>query len=890
MEEKKMTQQNGMTRRTFMKGAAAGVAALSLASVLPANEAQAAIKKTSKIKKNGIYVEGGNTNLNGQTYTLEFIQPVQLVAYIDGKAQTEGTWRSENKHLVSVDLDGTIVLRDGVGGYEVPVTWTLGSTTYTVTFITCQTIGAHSIDTDSPITRGQFMVMLAKYFGWAHYNAVMDDGTDIADDGTILTEERVRNYYDVTGEAEWVKPIESALDMGVLTAASPDECFYPLSYMTREDAAVILAKAFLVDEAPVDCIKGFKDVKKTSKGAYAALNAMVYNRFMQGTTETTLEPTGGMSISDTRIAIQNMTKKRVAPVWSFPVSHRKFVRCRPLWQCPTEGATVKWRCRAFNISHPDEMGGLQILDRGKGITLVEEWGDWYDYVPGHGTVPMFGLNNCSDLPYDRVWFCVEVEAYAVKEGMQDSPVSTFIWRIDRPAWHDFAHDVLHEGDKNYPTIHRYFDNFQAAAYYIEGTKYGILYDGLMPTNTTTTLIDRVKEVATKPFIFVLGHNHGDHKGAMAEAYANYGMDIYCASRATIKDTSYSINYYNTAYTSGNKVIDSTLEGIYEGDRVHEVEEGDIFDIGNAQFHVYRLPGHEDGMIILHEPNLGLMFSSDIYGVNRYWVADQFSASGVKQDLVMSLHQQLMVKYRENGGQISELYTGHNRAGVGAEYLRVWENALQNLSDDGYDALSDDYRGDGALVTRDGSDLDTLNWQAIAQSGSAVMAEYTGQYDGKTFTRYEINKEKTTLNLFYPDSNSNSALSNIVIPDGNLIGHDFHYKAGFATELDELADGSLKYIIPNKFCPQDEDTTYTVEVKKNKVTIVPVTMTNYATVAVNGEAAASHCPVTVSTAAPAEITVTAPDGSTTTYVLEFVKVRQYTKPANTTYTKKNAFTN
>ena len=32
--------------------------------------------------------------MNGQTYTLEFIQPVKLVAKIDGEEKTEGTWRS----------------------------------------------------------------------------------------------------------------------------------------------------------------------------------------------------------------------------------------------------------------------------------------------------------------------------------------------------------------------------------------------------------------------------------------------------------------------------------------------------------------------------------------------------------------------------------------------------------------------------------------------------------------------------------------------------------------------------------------------------------------------------------------------------------------------------
>ncbi len=163
--------------------------------------------------------------MNGQTYTLEFIQPVKLVAKIDGEEKTEGTWRSSNKHLVSVDPDGTIVMRDGVGGYDVEITWSFEGTVYSVNFHTGQTSGAHSIEVDRPMTRGDFLIRLADYFGWYHYNGVMDDGTDIDNEGNIMTAERVRNYFDVTGRNDYVKPVEAALDMGILTASSPDDCF-----------------------------------------------------------------------------------------------------------------------------------------------------------------------------------------------------------------------------------------------------------------------------------------------------------------------------------------------------------------------------------------------------------------------------------------------------------------------------------------------------------------------------------------------------------------------------------------------------------------------------------------------------------------------------------------
>ena len=120
---------------------------------------------------------------------------------------------------------------------------------------------------------------------------------------------------------------------------------------------------------------------------------------------------------------------------------------------------------------------------------------------------------------------------------------------------------LHEGSEDYPAVYRFFDNFQAAAYYIEGSKMGILYDGLMPTNTTTTLIDQVNKIATKPYVFVLGHNHGDHKGAMAAAYNN-GLDVYFCDRVGPIDGEWSIETYAKDYTSGNPTVVDTVSGTY----------------------------------------------------------------------------------------------------------------------------------------------------------------------------------------------------------------------------------------------------------------------------------------------------------------------------------------
>lgn len=872
------------TRRSFLKGLAMGTAAVSLASILPGcgkeTPAGTAALESSSLETDmpeketeagsgadGIFIDGGDINMDGQTYRLEFIQPVRLVARINGKEQTEGSWRTSNKHLVSVSTNGVIRMRDGVGGHEVDVSWSKDDREYRVTFQTGQTAGGRSIAVDAPISRGDFMTRLAGYFGWYHYNNFMDDGTDIDDDGNILETERVRTYYDVVGDADYVKPIEEALDMGVLHAEAQEDCFYPRSDMTREDAAVILCAAFHIAPLDKDYISGFTDAGEIGKDCYDAMNALVGRGFMRGRTTTELKPTEGITETEERLIIEAIDHEIVCPVWALPVSNRKFIRCRPIWNTATRDATVHWRCRAYNVSD-DRLLGLFIGDRGNGVTLSDTWGEWNDYIPGFSTDPMFGLNNCFDFPYDNVYFCVEVECYASKEGMEDSPHTTFRWRIDRPAWHDFAIDKLHEGTGDYPTVYRFFDNFQAAAYYIEGTKSGILYDGLMPTHTTTSLLDQVNKIATKPYIFVLGHNHVDHKGALSHAYHD-GMDVYMCDRVGPQGTEWNIETYNKDWTDGNPLVDETITGKYEGDTVHLLEEGERFDIGNAVFEALRLPGHEDAMILLYDRKHGLLFSSDIYGVNRYWVADQFSARGVKQDLVLSLHQQLMDLYGKDGGAVKELYTGHNRTGVGADYLMVWEQALQNLVDLGPGGVSDDRRGDGAIVAKNGDSFASPNWQAIAQNGKQVRAEYTGQYDGQKFYRIEVDgtggadgeTPKVESNLYF-DYKTNAALSNIYFTDAALVGHEFRYKAGFPEENELLEDGRLKYVVPNKFVPFEYEYEVEISAGQMKATFIPTTMSTHAAgLTVNGNPAASRCPVTVDTAQAAVVEVTGPDGTT-----------------------------
>ena len=626
--KKENVQSSGITRRDFVKGLAIGAAGLGIATILPggiitaASAADTTTKQQVGKQGDGIYIDGVAENMKSKTYTLEFVQPIKLVAVKDGKVQSEGTWRTTNKHLVSVDPDGTTIMRDGVGGYDVEISWTLGSTTYAVTLHTGQTAGAHAIEVDHPMTRGDFMIRLAKYFGWPHYNAVMDDGTDINDKGEVMTTERVRNFYDVTGDNDYVKAIESALDMGVLTATSPEDCFYPMSEMTREDAAVILVSAFKMSKLGADYISKFDDTNKIDKNCYDALNILVGRNFMRGRSNTTLNPTDGITDTEARIIIDNIDRRVVCPVWAMPVSNRKFVRVRPEWFTSTQDAVVHWRCKVDKYSHP-ELNGLFVQDRGVGVYVGTGWSDWYDYIPGYSTDPCFGLNNNKDLPYDATWLIVDVECYATKPGMEDSPVTKFMWRIERPAWHDFAFDKLHDAGENFPAVYRYFDNFQAAAYYIEGSKMGILYRR-PDAHQHQYLTDRPGEGSGDQALRLrAGPQPRRSLRRHALCLRRRRWTSTCvtalappagigASRSTTRSTPAPMRWSTTEKT-----------GSYTGDKVHLIDEGYVFDLGNCKFEVVHLPGHEDASILIYDRANGLLFSSDIYAVNRYWVADQY---------------------------------------------------------------------------------------------------------------------------------------------------------------------------------------------------------------------------------------------------------------------------
>ncbi len=791
--------------------------------------------KSFYVEGDGIFINDDlSANYDGGELTLEFVDPVFLRAYLKGVDVTlAGTWNSSDKHFVYVTETGAMVMRDGLGGNDVTVTFTLLSTTYTLTVHTSASAGAHPMNVEIPLVRGAFVKKLSEYFGWYHYNNYMDDGIDIDDDGNV--KHKVRNYLDVNVDSDYAEDIEMACDAEVLTPASSSERFYPFNTLTREYAAVLLCRAFKIDPVSTNVISGFDDYGTiaTDEGR-AALNALFAKGYMRGRTFSTIDPAAGITDTEADLYMQNIARRVVSPVWIIPREKRTFVRFYPDFITSTEGARIFYKFHTFNETDPSlardsKLNGAGFSFGGIPSAVLPEaqQKEWLEYIPGWSSCPTFSMSQCMVNPSEEVSVCYQLECYATKDGMEDSPHTFYTYKLRRDPWPEFSIDKLHDKGDGFPMVYRFYDSFQAAAYYIEGSESGVLWDGLMPTNTEAygyaNLMEKVNTIATKPWIFVCGHEHVDHYGCMGDCYRG-GIDVYASSICAAS-------------------VYSKLEIPLEDIKI--LKEGDSLSLGDVQLEVYHLPGHANGNLILYNRANGLIFSSDIYSVNRYWLADGTGVSGVKADLLLSLQQQLMDKYRAGGSVIKEVYTGHNRLGTSGDYLIAWEQCLQQMVDFGTLYLSNAIRGgDGKVQTMWGDRYRTLNWTSF---------QYSGTLNAET---YKAEQDAITKNLQYPDIAANAHLSNICFKDATLVGHDFEFNTG--------------NFIANKFVPAD--TAYEVKVPalQTSVTFVPTAMSNLAkSITVNGNAVSSRCPVTVSTSSPAVVTVTAPNGTDTmTYTFSF----------------------
>jgi len=348
-------------------------------------------------------------------------------------------------------------------------------------------------------------------------------------------------------------------------------------------------------------------------------------------------------------------------------------------------------------------------------------------------------------------------------------------------------------------------------------------------------------------VLVIGHEHGDHD-AQAPNFLAAGVEVYLNRRGWPMASS-SFGPFKAVFPDPEAQA-----------KVRNVDEGDVFHLGNSDLYVYAQPGHANGNIVLQDKANGLIFSSDVYGCTRAGSADNVGIFGVRTDLMLSLVQQIYSNYLKDGGLATMLFTGHDEFPLGDINLRLYEAALQQVVDYGEAACSATLRGNNDKpysrttligdMWKDGTRWIALKLLGIVGDDREYLTSSPINYNGKNgFQQYSV-------------------LSNVDIEGGELVGTTL----GWAPPPEPFEWGgqtvSVTNSLPDKFDPWTYAYVIRVPGDRDEITFIPTTMsTRVKSITLDGEEVGyrSRNRIPVADGAVITVEVVALDGkSTSTY--------------------------
>lgn len=723
------------------------------------------------------------------------------------------------------------------------------------------------------LTRAQFIAQVSDYFGWYHASGYND-----------YWKVPLRTFTDVKADDPNGKQIENAYEENVIAPDAKGR-FNPAAKMTREDAAVIFAKAFLLPTPPdLAALNAFRDAGSISAAAKPSIAALVAAGFMPGRTRTTFAPTAAISGAEARAVFAAVAAKSAVVVQAMPKQAAAHLTILP------DGAgTAGAAGRVDDAVYRKLLSDRNYAPR-RFIHLTSPTPGATIYYTTDGTDPR---TSTTRVPYDvtatghiqelvgersgakgpQPYRLVTWRAVAVKNGLAVSPVRTFKWNLVRPWQSEYGADVVEPGNFDpargpiAPKVTRLYsdaESVRSMSWLIEGPQAAIVFDALQtPWNSADqvhgTLYDKVRTLTSKPLKLVIGHAHGDHN-AQAQNFLDAGVPVYANSR--------SWNSFAGVLATKDQIR-----------RVNNVEEGDQFELGTEaaplKFDVWTPPGHENSLVMLHDKVSGFLFSTDFYGCTRMGTADNVGITGIRADLLLSLLMQAKAGYLREGGRLTRLFTGHDEAGLPGEHVEMFHQLLQDVVDQQEAANSPTLRSSDApraRTTLTGNMFtDLYDWAAINLGGVFGTTPYSYLSSPSTTA-----SSHPTIDFAQPNAHLKYAvLGNIELTGAGLVGTTVTWAA--ANPQVTLSDGSLWPVsgpvpnsLTNKFNPFVFRYTIKVPPGAARIGVAPIPLASKVKkVTVNGKDVLPRTSVEVAVADGSVITivVTAPDGVTTeTYSL------------------------
>jgi hypothetical protein len=157
------------------------------------------------------------------------------------------------------------------------------------------------------LSRAQFVAQVSDYLGWYHASNYND-----------YWKVPLRTFTDVKATDPYGKQIENAYEENVIAPDASGK-FHPQASMTRQDAAVILAKAFFVPLPPTTtALNAFSDAGAISEAAKPSVAALVAAGYLPGRSSTQFAPMSAITAAEAQAAFDAIAANSAVVVQAMP--------------------------------------------------------------------------------------------------------------------------------------------------------------------------------------------------------------------------------------------------------------------------------------------------------------------------------------------------------------------------------------------------------------------------------------------------------------------------------------------------------------------------------------------------------------------------------------------
>jgi glyoxylase-like metal-dependent hydrolase (beta-lactamase superfamily II) len=271
-------------------------------------------------------------------------------------------------------------------------------------------------------------------------------------------------------------------------------------------------------------------------------------------------------------------------------------------------------------------------------------------------------------------------------GDRSSTPQTFAYQVDPRSKDVYISQELAPG------LRMICDYENDKMYLLTGSQRALLIDCGMGSGDLRGYIESF--TGGLPLDVVITHAHPDHIARMGQFQADCNVYMHLDDLPMVKSFIERLHYE------------------IDPEKIKDMREGFVFELGDRQLRVYHLPGHSKGSIVLLDEQNGILFAGDAVGSNRPTIVDALWLQRSEDTIDVYLFT-LQAFRAKVAGKIKFIYGGHNDACLlGEAYLDHLQEAAQRLLDLGTEVLVPSPRPSGVWQVVSGDRLSDPNWAAI----------------------------------------------------------------------------------------------------------------------------------------------------------------------------------